>query len=67
MAQLGGKPSPLAGASIERITGVPAREVTTARLDRANGDTPAFRAANLSKRWWWFYWKAFGAPSTWRG
>lgn len=62
LSELGGAPSSYATASIEKVNGVPIRELTHALLDRTNGDTAAFRAVNLSNRWWWFYWKMFGTP-----
>ena len=59
---LGGHSSSLAGARVERVNGIDARVVTTALLSRVHGDTPAFRAALLSRRFWLYYWKVFGAP-----
>lgn len=64
LSELGGAPSPHVAASIEAINGVPILELSRALLDRTNGDTAAFRAVNLSSRWWWFYWKVFGTPET---
>lgn len=60
LSELGGAPSSYKAASIEKVNGVPIQELTRALLDRTNGDTAAFRAVNLSTRWWWFYWKVFG-------
>lgn len=62
LSKLGGQRSEYASSRIERINGIPVRDVSSALLARTNGDTPAFRSANLSRRWWWFYWKVFGAP-----
>lgn len=62
VAPLGGGSTPYAGARIERINGADARAVTRGLLARAHGDTPAFRRALLSRRWWLFYWKLHGAP-----
>jgi hypothetical protein len=59
---LGGAASDLAGARVEKINGLDAREVTAALLARVHGDTPNFRAALLSRRFWLYYWKVFGAP-----
>ena len=61
-AELGGAASPHAGRRVETINGVPARRVARALLDRVHGDTPAFRAALLSQRWWFFHRKLFGQP-----
>lgn len=63
-AALGGAPTRWAGARIVRINGVDARKVAAALLARVHGDSPAFRASLLSRRWWFFYWKMFGAPET---
>ena len=63
---LGGAASDLAGARIESINGVDARAVTAALLARVHGDTPDFRAALLSRRFWLYYWKVFGAPARFR-
>jgi hypothetical protein len=60
--ELGGHSSAFAGARVEKINGIDARVVTTALLSRVHGDTPAFRAALLSRRFWLYYWKVFGAP-----
>lgn len=64
LSELGGAPTSYAGSSVERINGVPIEDLARALLARTNGDTAAFRAANLSTRWWWFYWKVFGSPQT---
>lgn len=59
---LGGGSTPLAGKAISSINGMDADMVTTALLARMHGDTAAFRRALLSHRWWFFYWKMYGAP-----
>jgi peptidase S41-like protein len=59
---LGGVATELAGARLEKINGIDTRLVTTALLARVHGDTPVFRAALLSRRFWLYYWKVFGAP-----
>jgi len=64
LSALGGGRSTDARASIEKINGVPIHELTRALLELTNGDTAALRAVILSARWWWFYWKVFGAPAT---
>lgn len=64
LSALGGSVTAHRGARIEKVNGVAIEEVTRALLDRTNGDTAAFRAINLSSRWWWFYWKVFGTPET---
>jgi hypothetical protein len=59
-AKLGGASTSLAGARIDRIDGLDARQVTKTLLGRVHGDTPAFRAELLSRRWWFYYWKLYG-------
>jgi hypothetical protein len=61
---LGGTATGLAGARIEKINGADARTICAALLARVHGDTPTFRAALLSRRFWLYYWKVFGAPPT---
>lgn len=61
-ATLGGGATPLAGRRILAINGMDADEVGSELLARMHGDTAAFRAALLSDRWWFFYWKMYGAP-----
>lgn len=63
-AQLGGADSPLKGATIVAIDGVPIARVTAELLDRVHGDTPRFRRALLAQRWWFYYWKMYGAVRT---
>lgn len=62
-AELGGKPSPLARTRIEQVNGVPASQVVQELLRLVHGDTAAFRAEVLSRRFWFYYWKAYGAPA----
>jgi hypothetical protein len=62
-ADLGGAPSALAGREIKSINGLPAATVANKLLAHVHGDTPRFRAALLSRRWWFFYWKVYGAPA----
>lgn len=64
LSHLGGAATPLAGRRIVRINGHDSRAVATALLARVHGDTPAFRRALLSQRWWLYYWKLHGAPAT---
>lgn len=64
--EAGGASSPLAGARIEKINGVPARSIVRSLLAYAHGDTAALRANVLSGRWWRFFWRAFGTPSTFK-
>jgi hypothetical protein len=59
---LGGAGSALAGMRIEQINGIPAARVAHELLALMAGDTPALRAHLLSRRMWFYYWKAFGAP-----
>ena len=60
-AALGGGETPHAGARLQSINGVDARVVSAELLARAHGDTPAFRAELVSRRWWFYYWKVYGA------
>jgi len=62
LADLGGAPGRFAGQRILRIDGKPIEAIASTLLARTSGDTAAFARANLSRRWWWFYWKTFGAP-----
>ena len=62
-ADLGGSPSALAGRRIESINGLPTTAVAKELLAHVHGDSPRFRAALLSKRWWFFYWKVYGAKA----
>jgi hypothetical protein len=59
---LGATGSALAGLRIEQINGVPASRVAHQLLALMAGETPALRAHLLSRRMWFYYWKAFGAP-----
>lgn len=59
---LGGAATRQAGLRIVRINGRDAGEVVTTMLQRMHGDSAAFRANLLGQRWWFFYWKMFGAP-----
>src|SRR5689334_4107559 len=59
---LGGHSSRFTGTRVDKINGIDAGAVTTALLSRVHGDTPAFRRALLSRRFWLYYWKVFGAP-----
>ncbi|EEF23032.1 conserved hypothetical protein, partial [Ricinus communis] len=65
-AALGGATTTLAGARITAINGVPADSVRLALLQRTHGDTPRFRTNLLSQRWWFYYWKMYGAPPRYR-
>ena len=61
-ARLGGEPTPLARTRITRIDGVDSRRVVRKLLALVHGDTPAFRARLLAERWYFYYWKMYGAP-----
>ncbi len=63
VSALGGDASEWQRAQIVAINGQPAEAIVAQLLARTNGDTLAFRAGNLSRRWWWFYWKTFGSPA----
>jgi hypothetical protein len=58
--ELGGAPSALTGVRIEKINGIPAARIVAELLARCHGDTLAFRAGLLSKRWPFLYWKMYG-------
>ena len=60
---LGGIADALAGAEVKTINGVDAHAVSAALLARVHGDTPTFRAALLSRRFWFYFWKMYGAPA----
>lgn len=62
LSELGGAPTKYAGRSVKSINGIPARLVAQELLSRVHGDSPNFRSHLLSKRWWLFYWKVYGAP-----
>lgn len=62
-AELGGKASTLARTRIDRVNGVPASQVVQELMQFIHGDTAAFRAEVLSRRFWFYYWKAYGAPA----
>lgn len=62
--ELGGGASELAGMRIERINGVPAAQIARDLSALMGGETPALRANLVSRRLWFYYWKAYGAPRT---
>ncbi|HEX8415419.1 MAG TPA: S41 family peptidase [Sphingomicrobium sp.] len=64
VSALGGSATPLAGRRIRSIDGRDARDVARTLLARVHGDTPAFRAALLSRRWWLFFSSIYGTPAT---
>lgn len=59
-SRLDGSATSLAGKRIDTIEGVPAEDVAEKLLAHMNGDTPALRAALLSDRFAFWYWKFFG-------
>lgn len=65
-SKLNGEATALSGARIEMLDGSPATEVVAELLAHTNGDTPAFRAALLSERFPFWYWKFFGERRTYR-
>lgn len=46
------------------VNGLSAEAACEQMLARMHGDTRAFRADLLSRRFWFFHWKVFGAPET---
>ncbi|WNG51921.1 hypothetical protein F0U60_53295 [Archangium minus] len=63
LSALGGGQTAHAGRLLTRINGQDARQLTQELLARIHGDTPLFRAALLSRRWWLYYWKLYGTPT----
>ncbi|NNB85251.1 S41 family peptidase [Corallococcus exiguus] len=63
LSALGGGSTAHAGRALTRINGQDAREVVRELMSRMHGDTPRFRAALLSQRWWLYYWKLHGTPA----
>lgn len=61
-AELGGKATPMSGARITRINGADSTAIVRRLLALTHGDSPAFRARLLARRWFFYYWKAYGAP-----
>lgn len=61
---LGGSATALAGTQVDAINGIPAARLVQELLPQAHGDTPQFRAEVLSRRWWFHYWKTYGAPAS---
>lgn len=64
LSELGGTATALSGSPVATINGVPAGDVARALLAHVHGDSARFRADLLSRRWWFFYWKVYGAPAT---
>jgi hypothetical protein len=62
-AELGGRIGEFTDATIRAVNGLPAHELCEQMLARAHGDTRVFRADLVSRRFWFYYWKMFGAPS----
>jgi hypothetical protein len=62
-AALGGAASEFADAAIRRVDRISARTVCEELMARMHGDTREFRADLLSRRFWFYYWKVFGASS----
>ncbi len=63
---LGGGETAQAGRRLVRINGVDARTIARALLARMHGDTPRFRRALLSQRWWLCFRLLYGAPASFR-
>jgi hypothetical protein len=57
-----GSATPLAGMRIDTIEDRPADAIASTLLAHVNGDSPAMRAALLSDRFAFYYWKFHGAP-----
>jgi hypothetical protein len=56
----------LKGMRIRNVNGVPMQELCRRMIERIHGDTPAFRADLLERRFWFFYWKVHGVASNYR-
>ncbi|HEU4592076.1 MAG TPA: S41 family peptidase [Steroidobacteraceae bacterium] len=65
-AALGGGDSPVTNAFVRRVDRISARTVCEQLLARAHGDTRNFRADLVSRRFWFYYWKVFGAPDAYQ-
>jgi hypothetical protein len=63
---LNGEASALQGRRIEAIDGVAGRQIAERLLAHINGDTPGLRAALVSMRFPFFYWKLFGDKQSYR-
>lgn len=63
VSELGGGRTNWKGREIVSINGVATAVVAKQLLARTPGDTPAFQAALLSRRWWLYHWKMYGAPA----
>jgi peptidase S41-like protein len=61
-AELGGRVSALTDAGLRTVNGLVSRDLCEEMMARAHGETRAFRAALLSRRFWFYYWKLHGAP-----
>jgi hypothetical protein len=59
----GGGPSGYLDSSIRRVNGISTRTICDQLMARAHGDTREFRADLVSRRFWFYYWKVFGAPA----
>lgn len=64
LSALGGAKTGLTGTRILSIDGNDAKAVVNTLLAGVHGETPAFRAALLSRRFWFFHWKTFGNKDT---
>jgi hypothetical protein len=62
-AELGGRISPYSDTVIRSVNGMPAAAICEQLLARAHGDTRAFRADLVSRRFWLYFLKVFGAPT----
>ncbi|GMU06691.1 S41 family peptidase [Corallococcus caeni] len=63
LSALGGGATAQSGRVLTRINGQDARDVVRGLMSRMHGDTPRFRAALLSQRWWLYYGKLHGTPA----
>lgn len=53
---------PHVNARLRGVNGVEAHDMCEQLMARVHGDTRTFRADLLSRRFWFFHWKVFGAP-----
>ena len=53
----------LEGSRIRTVNGAPMRDLCEQMIERVHGDTRAFRADLLARRFWFYYWKVHGAPA----
>jgi len=56
----------LDGTIVRTVNGVATRDICRQMMERVHGETRVFRAALLERRFWFFYWKLYGAPANYQ-